>query len=107
MLGNRSFDMDKEQITKTAAECFKTQPVVRAWLFGSYSRGEETPNSDIDILVQYDDNAKISLLYISHLIGLLEKMLHCKVDLVEEGCLLPFAEETVNRDKILIYERGN
>ena len=58
-------------------------------------------------LVRYDDNAKISLLYISHLIGLLEKLLHRKVDLVEEGCLLPFAEETANRDKILIYERGN
>ena len=103
---NRVFDMDKEQITQTAAECFKTQPVVKAWLFGSFSRGEETPDSDIDILVQYDDNAKISLLYISHLIGLLEKLLHRKVDLVEEGCLLPFAEETANRDKILIYERN-
>ena len=29
------------------------------------------------------------------------------VDLVEEGCLLPFAEATANRDKILIYERQN
>ena len=29
------------------------------------------------------------------------------VDLVEEGCLLPFAAETADRDKILIYERDN
>ena len=27
------------------------QPISRAWLFGSFSRGEETENSDIDILV--------------------------------------------------------
>lgn len=33
-------------------EFFKTQPVTRAWLFGSCSRGEETPQSDVDILVR-------------------------------------------------------
>ena len=99
--------MDRRQIAQTAAEYFKTQPVEKAWLFGSFSRGEETAKSDIDILVRYDDNARISLLYISHSIGVLEKLLNRKVDLVEEGCLLPFAEETANRDKILIYEREN
>ncbi len=99
--------MNTKQIAKLTSGCFKTEPVEKAWLFGSYSRGEATEDSDIDILVRYDDNAKISLLYISHLIGVLEKILHRKVDLVEEGCLLPFAEETANRDKILIYEREN
>ena len=97
--------MNTNQIAKKTAEFFRTVPVEKAWLFGSYSRGEATEDSDVDILVKYDENAKISLLYISHLIGMLEKILHRKVDLVEEGCLLPFAEETANRDKILIYER--
>ncbi|MDE5998255.1 MAG: nucleotidyltransferase domain-containing protein [Muribaculaceae bacterium] len=32
---------------------FQDKPVLRAWLFGSYSRGEETSSSDIDILVYY------------------------------------------------------
>ena len=31
-----------------------TKPIRRAWLFGSYSRGDETPESDIDILVDFD-----------------------------------------------------
>ena len=35
----------------------------------------------------------------------LRKTINRRVDLVEEGCLLPFAEESVNRDKYLIYER--
>ena len=39
--------------------------------------------------------------------GVLEKLIHRRVDLVEEGCLLPCAEETANLDKILIYEREN
>ena len=43
-------------------EYMKTKPILRAWLFGSYSRGEETPESDIDILVDYDrSKEKISL----------------------------------------------
>lgn len=99
--------MNTKQIAQKTADFFRTVPVEKAWLFGSFSRGEATDDSDIDILVRYDDNAKISLLFISHLIGVLENILHRKVDLVEEGCLLPFAEESANRDKILIYEREN
>ena len=92
-------------MTKIIADYFKTQPVLKAWLFGSYARGEETPESDVDILVQYDNDAKISLLTISHMMGELEKSTGKRVDLIEDGCLLPFAVESANRDKKLIYER--
>ena len=97
--------MSTHTMSELIAQYFKTQPILKAWLFGSFSRGEETPESDVDILVRYDENARISLLTISHMIGILEEILHRRVDLVEEGCLLPFAEESANRDKILIYER--
>ena len=97
--------MITKAMTKTIADYFKTQPVSRAWLFGSFARGEETPDSDIDILVEYDKDAKITLLTISHMMGELEKNIGRRVDLVEDGCLLPFAVESANRDKKLIYER--
>ena len=74
---------------------------------GSFARGEETPDSDIDILVEYDENARILLLTISHMMGELEKSTGRRVDLIENGCLLPFAVDSANRDKKLIYERGN
>ena len=41
--------MNKQQMIN-----FKTQPVLKAWFFGSYSRGEERPDSDVDILVKLD-----------------------------------------------------
>ena len=97
--------MTTQAMTQQIAEYFKTQPVLKAWLFGSFARGEETPESDIDILVEYDDNAHISLLTISHMMGELERSTGRRVDLIEEGCLLPFAVESANRDKRLIYER--
>ncbi len=86
---------------------FKDQPVERAWLFGSYSRGEERADSDIDIMVQYEDTATISLFTISRLTTLLQNVLKKRVDLVEYDSLLPFAADTANRDKILVYERKN
>lgn len=82
------------------------QPVKRAWLFGSCSRGEERPESDIDILVQYAEGERVTLMTISRIATALGKLLKRTVDLVEDDCLLPFAAESVQRDKILIYERN-
>ena len=65
-------------MTEKITEYFKTQPVLKAWLFGSFARGEETMDSDVDILVEYDKNARISLLTISHMMGELEKSTYWK-----------------------------
>ena len=97
--------MSTQTMTRKIAEYFETQPVVRAWLFGSYARGEETPDSDVDILVTYDEDG-ISLLKHAAMIVDLEEKLKRSVDIVEEGTLLPFAVKSANRDKKLIYERA-
>ena len=36
--------------------------IVKAWVFGSFARGEEKKDSDLDILVDYDPSANLSLL---------------------------------------------
>ena len=97
--------MSTEAIEKTIADYFKTQPVLKVWIFGSYSRGEQKPWSDIDILVQYDRQQPIGLLKIAGMKVDLEDLLNCDVDLVEDGTHRPWAVETVNRDRKLIYER--
>ena len=98
--------MTTNMIKTTVADYFKTQPVLKAWLFGSYSRGEQTKESDVDILVQYDRNQRIGLLKIAGMHIDLEKLLGHKVDIVEDGTLRPWAVESVNKDKCLIYERA-
>ena len=99
--------MSIQVMNKVIADYFKTQPVLKAWLFGSFARGEETPLSDVDLLVVYNENARVSLLKHCAIINDLEELLDRSVDLVEEGTLLPFAAESANRDKKLIYERDN
>ena len=98
--------MTTNMIKTTVADYFKTQPVLKAWLFGSYSRGEQTKDSDVDILVQYDRSQRIGLLKIAGMHIDLEKLLGHKVDIVEDGTLRPWAVESVNKDKCLIYERA-
>ena len=94
------------EMIETIREYFKTQPVLKAWIFGSYARGEETPESDVDILVVFDKNARVSLIGHATMMLDLEDLLNRKVDLVKDGTLLPFAVETANRDKVLIYEKS-
>ena len=91
-------------MNKAIADYFKTQPVLKAWLFGSFARGEETPLSDVDILVLLDHSQPVGLKFFG-IWNDLERLLDRKVDLVTEGFLADFARESVEQDKILIYER--
>lgn len=98
--------MSTQMMQERIANYFKNQPVVKAWMFGSYSRGEQKPWSDVDILVEFDKENPIGLLKFAGIICDLEDLTGHKIDLVEEGTLKPFAVESVNRDKQLIYERA-
>ncbi len=91
------------QLKETLQTYFAKQPVKKAWVFGSFSRNEETADSDVDIMVVLDDDKPIGLKFFAMLFDLKE-LLGREVDLVTEESLLPFARESANRDKILVYE---
>ena len=98
--------MSSQMIQQAIADYFKIQPVLKAWLFGSFARGEETPQSDVDIHFVPDYSGKPFTLF-THggMLMDLQELLGRDVDLVVEGTLRPYAAETANRDKKLIYER--
>jgi predicted nucleotidyltransferase len=93
-------------IVKKLQMALPNYPIEKAWIFGSYSRGEETRKSDIDIMVQFDKSAVITLFDYSGIQLDLQDLLHRKVDLVQEGYLYKFAQESAEKEKILIYERS-
>ena len=97
--------MSTQAMTQQIAEYFKKQPVKKAWLFGSFARGEETPESDVDVLVEFDRTQPIGLFRYAQMHLDMEDMLGRKVDLVEEGMLRPAVALTANKDKKIIYER--
>ena len=97
--------MNTQMMTQQIADYFKTQPVSKAWLFGSFARGEETEKSDVDILILPDKSQHFSLFTLSGMYEDLKELLGCEVDLITDGGLMPFARESADHDKILIYER--
>ena len=96
--------MDKN-IIDIICQYFSRKPIEKAWVFGSFSRGEQRPDSDIDILITFVPNTKMGLQFFG-MIDDFETLLNRSVDLVVEGDLLPFAAKSANRDKKLIYERN-
>lgn len=98
-------NMSKKSIIDIVKHYFASQPVLKAWLFESFSRGDEREDSDVDIIITLDKEAHVGLLKFSGMRYDLETLLHRNVDLVVDGALMPFAVESADRDKILIYER--
>ena len=103
----RSIDQSRVSMFNTIRRYLAGLPVEKAWVFGSFSRGEETCESDLDILVSYTSDARISLLSVIRWKKDMENLIGREVDLVEEGYLKPFAVQSANRDRYLIYEKQN
>lgn len=98
--------MSTQEMKQIIADYFKTQPVLKAWLFGSYSRGEQSEGSDVDILILVDRSQPVGLFKLSGMHLDLQDLLGLPVDLVTVKGLMDFARDSVERDKILIYSRS-
>lgn len=83
---------------------FSGQPVIKAYVFGSYSRNEADSESDLDILVDLDYSKHIGLGFITMQSDIQQK-LHKKIDLVSSKAVSRHLSPFIEKDKILIYER--
>lgn len=86
------------ELKPSLKEEFKVQSI---GVFGSFVRGEEKKGSDLDVLVEFDESAGLSLLDFIGLENHLSEALGVKVDLVEKSVLKPrigkqILEEVVN-----------
>lgn len=100
-----ALNQERIRIFNATQKYLSSIPVVKAWVFGSFARGEETPESDLDLLLDYDKDSGLSLLDTIRFKMNLERIIGRKVDLVENGFLRPFAVASAERDKYLIYAR--
>ena len=72
----------------------------KVYVFGSCARGEETPDSDIDFLVELQKGVSFR-----DLLGLqdgFEELLGCNVDVVSKNGLSPFIRNTVLSEAVLL-----
>ena len=94
-----------EQIKKTVADYFKDKPVKKVYLFGSYARGDEKEDSDVDLSVVLNDNAKVTYMTLAGYLLDLQKHLKKKIDIVEERMIYQQIKPSIDASKILILDK--
>lgn len=90
------------EIKQKALPVLMKYPIKRAGLFGSVVRGEDTDDSDIDILVDLDSEAGISLLDFIHIKHELEDTLGKNIDLVQYHLIKSSLKEYILPNEVLI-----
>lgn len=95
--------MTIQDISAKIIPTLKRQGVTKAALFGSVVRGEAKKGSDVDLLVELDDDKSLF-----DLVGLkldLEEKLGRKVDIVEYGAIKPILKDIILSEQKIIYEQ--
>ena len=86
---------------KANKEYFKKKYGVKEiWLFGSVARGEDTPNSDIDVMIEFIDFKFNTFDNYYGFLEEVEKKFNRKIDLAIKGAIKPIAYKYIKRDLI-------
>ena len=96
----------KQLLEETINEANLENKIKKAYLFGSYSRGEETDHSDIDLRIEFDN--RFNLFDLSEMSYLLKQKSGKKVDIAtqEPAEMDPAFYNSIKKDEICIYERA-
>lgn len=92
----------KPLLTQAKQKLAQKYPIQQLGLFGSYRRGDQHPNSDIDILISFDPNFRFGLLTFCQIENELSDLLGQKVDLVLKDSLKPHIGQHILREVLYI-----
>jgi hypothetical protein len=98
--------MDREHVIATLREHeaeLKSAGIVRLSLFGSVARNEATPQSDVDLMAEFETGREFSLLDRVRLENRLADMLGAKVDLAPARMLKDGVRERAAREAVLAF----
>lgn len=96
--------MKKDELKKLKEKILpilKEHKVTKAGIFGSYARGEQNKKSDIDILVEVNDD--MGLIDFISLKMLIEKAIKKKIDLVEYDTIRKEIRSNILSEEIPIF----
>ena len=88
--------------TNRLIELCRKNDVAMIGIFGSMARGEDTEQSDIDLLVRF--SKRKSLLALVKLEREVSAVLGRKVDLLTEAAISPYLRDRIKRELRVIYE---
>jgi len=74
-------------------------PISELGIFGSYARGERQPDSDIDVLVDFNGEIGLKFIKLAHD---LEDLLEAKIDLVHKKAIKPKYWQYIQKNLIYV-----
>lgn len=93
----------KKLLSQIKAEIKKFSKVEKAWIYGSFSREDDGPKSDIDIAIKTDE--EFSYFDLAEIQYQLEKISNRKIDLGFVDSFKPYILDHVKKNLKVIYER--
>lgn len=88
---------------KQAEPALRARGIRRAAVFGSVARGEERPDSDIDILVEFEPGAEGSIYDYMRLKEFVAGLFDGPVDVIDRDGLKPYLRTPLARDAIYAF----
>ncbi|MBM3707204.1 MAG: nucleotidyltransferase family protein [Actinobacteria bacterium] len=93
-----TFEEVKNILAKHKYELEEKYGIREIGIFGSYIKNEQRKTSDIDILVEFSQESRITLLDFIHIENYLSDLLEIKVDLVEKSTLKPRISKNILKE---------
>ena len=94
--------MSKEELYEKIVQILKSKGARKIAIFGSYVRGEEKPESDIDIIVEFSERK--SLLDLVGIEQELSDAVGMRVDLLTEKSISPYLIDRIKKEMEVIYK---
>jgi len=88
---------------KEAEPALRARGIRRAAVFGSVARGEDRPDSDIDILVEFEPGAEGSIYQYMNLKAYIAGLFDGPVDVVDRDALKPHLRDPSARDAVYAF----
>jgi|JI10StandDraft_1071094.scaffolds.fasta_scaffold05783_6 predicted nucleotidyltransferase len=101
---HKSEVINKIKLIEILKGYFKDKPIQKAYLFGSYARGEANGKSDIDILVELDYSTKVGTQFF-RMTDDLQELFGKKVDLLSSEAVTEKIKDQVWKERVPVYER--
>lgn len=94
--------MRRAEIEKKIVAILRNNDARQIKIFGSFARGEERPDSDIDLIVTF--NKRKSLLNLIRIERELSESVGMKIDLLTEEALSPYLADKINSEVRVLYQ---
>jgi predicted nucleotidyltransferase len=99
-------DLKRDQLIarlRALGTAFKKEGVTQMWLIGSRARGDNRPDSDVDLMIEVDPGRKFSILDLIGVKHIVEDHVGLSTDIIMRRSLKPDFRASAERDAVDVY----